>query len=600
MTGASRRPVERRGRGLTVEYAGPLIAFALFGGLLLWWVANAGYAVLTGAAVPRNPFALPLEQLAGTKDRPAAGAWVFLAVELAVIGAVVHGAWRRVRRPRSRIDAAASRMATGRDLGDLTPEAAGEKAARLAGGSTPVPPKTGMVEAADRLRATWDAGVGVRIGATVAPPVTELIQSWEDCSVDITGARRGKTSARVIPAVLEAPGSVLVTTNKYDDLLQGTRMARELAGPVTVYDPQHLATNPDLDPVTDPVPWFDPLRYVHTHTDAAKLVEIWQAAHDSPNSRTDSYWSGAAAKTLACLFLAAAKGDKTLVDVYRWALDSRNEEPAELLAAAGEELAHLELRSKLVLHDKQRDGIWDGLNNWLSPLADQRLARWAVPGPGSMIDPTEFVASGNSTLYLLSQEGPGSAGALIGALTQAILDEGIAQARHGRLDPALLLVLDEVANVCRLPRLPQMYSHLGSRGIAVMAFLQSYAQGEGVWGDKGMATLWSAATIRVYGGGETNTTFLRAITELVGEHDVITTTQSHSTSRGSGTSRSVSDQHTKEHTLTIDLLGGMDKWRAVLLAPNTRPAMIQTQPWWDGPYAELVVAGKHREATRAA
>lgn len=594
MSGSVRRPVERRRRpGFAPEYLGPLIGFTLFGGAVVWWSANAGYAVLTGDAVPKNPFALPLQQLAGEQPAPAIGVWLLLILEVALVAAAIAGVSRLGRRPRTRVDAAAGRMATRGDLGDLTPEAAAEKAARLAGSTAVSEVKVGMMEAADRLQKAWDAGVGVQIGATVAGPHTMLRQSWEDTSVDITGARRGKTSARVIPAVLEGPGSVLVTTNKYDDLLTGTRLARELrGGEVAVFDPQHLAT-----PHNAEVPWIDPLRYVHTHTDAAKLVEIWQAAHDSPNSRTDSYWSGAAAKTLATLFLAAAKSEKNLLDVYRWALDSRNEEPAEILQHVGEDLAHMELRSKLVLHDKQRDGIWDGLNNWLTPLADHSRSRWVTPGDdGPQLDPLEFVKSGNSTLYLLSQEGPGSAAALVGSLVQLILDAGIAEAGGGRLNPALLLVLDEVANVCRLPRLPSLYSHLGSRGISVMAFLQSYAQGEEVWGEKGMATLWSAATVRVYGGGETNTRFLGAVSELIGEHDVITTAASYSSGSGNH-SRSLSEQFTKERTMPVDLLGSLSKWRAVLMASNARPALIETEPWWDGPYAELVNVGKQREAT---
>jgi hypothetical protein len=38
----------------------------------------------------------------------------------------------------------------------------------------------------------------------------------EDVTVDVWGARAGKTTRRVIPAILDAPGPVIATSNKRD------------------------------------------------------------------------------------------------------------------------------------------------------------------------------------------------------------------------------------------------------------------------------------------------------------------------------------------------------------------------------------------------
>jgi hypothetical protein len=57
----------------------------------------------------------------------------------------------------------------------------------------------------------------------------------------------------------------------------------------------------------------------------------------------------------------------------------------------------------------------------------------------------------------------------------------------GRLDPPMVLVLDEAANICRIADLPDLYSHLGSRGMVPVTILQSYQQGVSVWGEPGMA-----------------------------------------------------------------------------------------------------------------
>ena len=94
---------------------------------------------------------------------------------------------------------------------------------------------------------------------------------------------------------------------------------------------------------------------------------------------------------------------------------------------------------------------------------------------------------GPATIHLLSKEGAGTAAPVVAALVDRILEvaELTAQAAGGRLDPPVVAVLDEAANICPIPTLPQLYSHYGSRGIQVMTMLQSYQQGVGVWGEPG-------------------------------------------------------------------------------------------------------------------
>ena len=47
----------------------------------------------------------------------------------------------------------------------------------------------------------------------------------------------------------------------------------------------------------------------------------------------------------------------------------------------------------------------------------------------------------------------------------------LAERRGGRLDPPMVAVLDEAANICKIADLPQLYSHLGSRGIIPVTIL---------------------------------------------------------------------------------------------------------------------------------
>jgi type IV secretory pathway TraG/TraD family ATPase VirD4 len=151
-------------------------------------------------------------------------------------------------------------------------------------------------------------------------------------------------------------------------------------------------------------------------------------------------------------------------------------------------------------------------------------------------------------------------------------------------------VLDEAANVCRISDLPDLYSHLGSRGINVVTLLQSYKQGARVWGEAGMDALWSAATVKLLGAGLDDADFVEKVSKLVGQHDVKTMSTSRSKD---GTSRSVSER--QESVLPADKIRALPKGTALLLATGIRPALIKLRPWYKEPNAGRISAAAKAE-----
>jgi type IV secretory pathway TraG/TraD family ATPase VirD4 len=148
----------------------------------------------------------------------------------------------------------------------------------------------------------------------------------------------------------------------------------------------------------------------------------------------------------------------------------------------------------------------------------------------------------------------------------------------------MVAVLDEAANVCRWSELPNLYSHYGSRGITVMTFLQSWSQGTEVWGRDGMRKLWSAANVKVYGGGVSEVEFLDEISRLIGEYQH--PEASVTFTRGSG--RSTSHQHRNDRILDVADLAALDRGRIIVIASGAVPALAKPQPWYDGPDAKIV------------
>lgn len=515
----------------------------------------------TGVELPADPFAFTLGVILGRVPWPASATWivaVLLAIVLALVVLAIVGVVR-YRKGRTRVDRASSYMGRGKDVEGLSKRNAQAQATRL--GVT--------------------GSLGVPIGKTLGQ--MPLYGTWEDMHIDIWGPRTGKTTSRAVPAILDAPGGVLVTSNKRD-VVDATRDVRAEAGPVWVFDPQGIA-------LENPTWWWNPLSYVTDEVRAAKLADHFASGSRDPGAKTDAYFDPAGQDLLAGLLLAAALDARPITDVYTWLTRPTEEEPIDILRRHGYDLTADQVRGVITAPEKQRGGIYGTAQQMASCLTNRQVAAWVNPqGPSDLrpqFDPAAFVRDGG-TLYSLSKEGRGTAGPLVTALTVAVVEaaeELAAGSAGGRLSVPLLGVLDEAANVCRWRELPNLYSHYGSRGIVLMTILQSWSQGVDVWGESGMRKLWSASNVKVYGGGVSEDAFLESLSKLIGDYD----RQASSVSSGRG-GRSVNQQLHRERILDVADLAAMPKGRAVVLSSGNRPTLIRTQPWMTGPHAEKVKA----------
>jgi hypothetical protein len=136
---------------------------------------------------------------------------------------------------------------------------------------------------------------GIVVGKVVSTG-QQFIQSWEDLSIDIWGPRTGKSTSRVMPAILDAPGAVVSTSNKRD-VVDGTRGVRILTAPVWVFDPQKIAQE-------EPDWWWNSLSYVTDEEKAYKLTQHFAVGSRLPGSKPDAYFDPKAEDILSSYFLA--------------------------------------------------------------------------------------------------------------------------------------------------------------------------------------------------------------------------------------------------------------------------------------------------------
>ena len=573
--------------GMPPELITPLaIVGALWGGLALagiGWATGSAAGWATGHRWNPPPFALDTATRV-LRDGPGvvfgaptpliAGTWITLGVA----ASVTLGVWasRGARRPLS--DDPTRSLAHPGDLATLTPRPAADRARALRPTLT-----------ADQPVRAQDTGLAV---GHLHPDGPMLRGSWEDVVLCIMAPRAGKTTSLAVPMVLDAPGAVIATSNKAD-LLMATHALRRAHGTCWVFDPQGIARTPRRFT-------FNPLAGVATVAHAARLaMHFAQEIKDTTRHAGGDFWTSAATDLLTALLLAAALDSRDLAEVYRWLNDSAARRPVHLLRTHGHPALASSLEGRQSGAVETREGIYETARTAAQALRDPEIMAWVTPDPHlPALDPASFAAS-TDTVYAMSKDGGGSAAPLVAALVDALFTAGTrrAEACAGRLDPPLVAVLDEAANVARIGDLPQLYSHLGSRGLIPVTILQSYRQGAAVWGDTGMDTLWSAATIKVIGAGIDDPKLAEDISKLIGEHDVTVRSTSH------GRDHSTTHSLRRQRILPPEAIRALPRGQALVLATGARPGLIALQPWYQGPRAHHITAAhqaaSHRITARA-
>ena len=597
-------------RGPTAGSAlGPAAAVVALAGVGAVWVGAAVGATAAGTPRPGNPLAYVIELARGTAVWPGELASVVTAALLLVLAAVVvlvvvkrsGGVGDREVRGKARY------LARPAELDGLTARSALVRAREF----RPSLPRKGKVAVTE---------TGVLLGQLL-PAGGAVIASWEDVILAIMAPRSWKTTALAIPAVLNAPGAAVATSMK-PDLHDATAAIAARRGRVWRFDPQRIVPGGQAM-------WWNPLGGVTT-IDTARLLAAHFLQEISAGGSDADFWSNASLNVLANLLLAAGVAGGSLRDVWGWINDSTATRPVEILRTAGLRASAAGLTGTGAGAPETREGIYENVRTACACLADEAILPWVTPPAKPATPPTDpatgedraetdeevaartgiarftpetFVAS-RDTLYLLSQDDAGAAQPLVAALVDALARAATQTANrqpNRRLDPPLVLVLDEAANICKIRRLPQLYSHLGSRSVVPVTILQSYDQAELVWGEKGARALWSAATIKLFGAGIDSPTLTETLSSLVGEHDVTTTsvgTGSRSGNGGGGRTQNMSV--TRERILSPGDVRNLPKGTAVLLATGHRPAMLQLQPWYRGPQKQAVTAALAAVAADAA
>ena len=203
-----------------------------------------------------------------------------------------------------------------------------------------------------------------------------------------------------------------------------------------------------------------------------------------------------------------------------WVSGADPDVPERILLAAGARqwaLTLAELRSEA---HKTAATVRMVMSRALAFMADPALAASVLPGPGEGFSIPAFLDQAG-TVYMIAEAV--SEDAPVAPLFAAMATEihyaaaQIGQASESRrLDPPLLMGLDEVTQICPVP-LPSWLSDSGGKGIQVIAVVHGEAQLAERWGDHGRQVVLDTSSVKVFLPGITDTTTLEAASTLCGQ-----------------------------------------------------------------------------------
>ncbi|WP_137843353.1 TraM recognition domain-containing protein [Microbacterium sp. 2FI] len=421
------------------------------------------------------------------------------------------------------------------------------------------------------------ADVGYRIGFSRGEAVWASV---EDSILLIGPPRSGKGVHVVINAILDAPGAVITTSTRPDNLT-ATIQARSRLGPVAVFDPQHLAEGLPSGLRWSPIRGCgDPLTAMVRAAGLASATGLSAGGVEG-----GGFWEAKTRTALQALLHAAALDNRSPAELFRWTLDP---------AAAGDAVAILfthssaatswadSLQAMLDADPRTRDSIWQGVSLSLSALADPRVLDAVSPREGEQFDPAEFLRS-NGTLYLLATgAGANNSAALVAAFVEDLVETGrriAARNPSARLDPPLLLALDEIGNLAPLPSLPSLMAEGGGTGFTTMPVLQSLAQARSKWGDNAAGAIWDSSIVKIILGGASNSRDLQDLSTLIGERDEAT----DSTTVGDRGSRSSQRSVRRVAIMPPETIRTLPFGTGLILLRSAPPIIARLRAWTSRP-----------------
>ena len=415
------------------------------------------------------------------------------------------------------------------------------------------------------LRHLTETGPGrIRLGTAEAAGFRRAPELWTEPaqSVAVIGpTQSGKTTGLAVPAILSWRGPIVAASVK-TDLLAATEAWRRSLGTVWCFDPAGTTGRPTSA--------WSPLPAARTWAGARRVAADLTEVARSPTTTGDGeFWYATAAKLLAPLLFAAATGGGTMDDVLRWVDTQEVTEVLDLLESAGVDQAIWAARATWQRDERQRSSVYTTAETVLEPLVG------GDADPGSTVDPGVLLEASN-TLYLCAPvHDQRRLRGLFVALVKQVLEAAFARAvLCGPLDPPLLVVLDEAANIAPVAELDGLAATCAGSGIQLVTVWQDMAQITARYGARA-PTVLNNHRARLFLSGIADPSTLEYASGLVGEEEV----SMGSLTRDGRGGRSTTTSTHRRRLLPPEALRQLPRGTGVLIYGERPPIRLRLVPW---------------------
>lgn len=556
-------PMARKTRGLAVfvSIIGlGYIGIGIFHGLVVVASRWQGRSAPTFSDTANAVKDAPLDILGSGYSPPVSGGWlIYVLWWLIIIGLVVlclRIFWRITKKQTAK----RTGQTTAEDVGDLSFKAA-------------VKASKGVVPATVSKRDSV-----VTLGEFEG---SEIFGQHKDSACVIAPSQSGKTSVLGVPWVLDSLGPTLAATAKNDLVYLTYHHRYKNHGPAASFDPSGVAG------LQEWIRW-SPVHGCEEDLDEAlkRGAALASGGRAMENTGNMQFFDDLAGMMLSMyLHAAARKSNGSMRDVMRWASDFADREPLRLLndsplavSAGWPDLLRGNTDSKA---EQTVGSLKMTLMRTLRPLQSPRVMELVCPDRSEATFDVDAFLNSTGTLYVLSETDQGSVAPLVTMLTDHVIRRAQKVAlshENNRLWPPFRAVIDEATNIAPLPNMAQMMSDTGGRGISLRVLVQTVAQMEETWGQKGAAAIRGNAAAEYYLPGIKEPELLKELSERTTKYRATRTSVSTGHKQGEA---SMSSSTEYDYAMQPQDITQMKLGKALLFYRNQRYMEVDLPPFWE-------------------
>jgi type IV secretion system protein VirD4 len=345
----------------------------------------------------------------------------------------------------------------------------------------------------------------------------------EDTIGVVGPARSGKTAGVLIPQAMMWAGP-MISVSVRDDICrtvaeQRRRISAPHGGSAYVFDPTETVRR-DGDPRLRFVRW-SPIAGCDDPRIAILRGEtmVWSSRPTDDGAQRHPHFERLASMLLRTTFHAAALARLTLRDVVLW-IDSGNfMAPADIIEQSSSPEAHVwanELAGLGKIDPGERGSAFTTAANALGAFKLSTVLRNCET---SDLDLRRFVETRSSLFLVADPQQQEALAPLFSSMLESIMADvlgDLARDQGGRIDPPLLVQLDEMANIAPLPHLSRFLTLCGGSGICLSYASQNWQQIATRYGQTAMKSIWQSTNARVVFGGVGDHEMLEELSQLMG------------------------------------------------------------------------------------